>query len=56
MATCPHCTEPLELSIESDEIAVHQEGTRRTIEPDVFECRSCESVLFATVSRALEDG
>ena len=55
MANCPHCGELLELSIEPAEITVHREGSSRDIEPDVFKCRSCEAVLFATVSRELTD-
>ena len=55
MASCPHCSEPLELSIEPAEITVHRDGSSRDIEPDVFKCYSCEAVLFATVSRELEE-
>ncbi|WP_306055753.1 hypothetical protein [Natronococcus wangiae] len=55
MATCPHCDEPLELSVESDSVTVHRGATSRTIEPDVFACYSCDAALFATVSRELAD-
>lgn len=55
MADCPHCGEPLELTIEPDELTVHRDGSEQTIEPDVFTCHSCDAVLFATVSRELDD-
>lgn len=55
MASCPHCAERLELTIEPNEpVTVHRDETSRTIEPDVFACSSCDAVLFATVSRELE--
>lgn len=55
MVNCPHCTESLELSVEAAAVTVHQDGSSQTIEPDVFKCHSCGSVLFATVSRELGD-
>lgn len=55
MATCPHCDEPLELSVEPDSVTIHQGETSRTIEPDVFTCYSCDALLFATVSRELAE-
>ena len=54
MAVCPHCSEPLELSVEPAEVDVHRAESTETIEPDVFTCHSCGAVLFATVSRELE--
>ena len=56
MTTCPHCEAALELSVEPEPVTVHREDERTTIEPDVFSCRACGAVLFATVSRELEDG
>jgi len=55
MASCPHCSEPLELSIEPAEITIHRDDSSRDIEPDVFKCYSCEAVLFATVSQEFND-
>lgn len=55
MASCPHCDNPLELAVEPDTVTVHEGGTTRTIEPDVFTCYSCDAVLFATVSREFAD-
>jgi len=55
MADRPHCGEPLERSVGSDELTVHRDGAEQTIEPDVFTCHSCDAVLFATVSRELDD-
>lgn len=55
MITCPHCGRSLELSVESAEVTVHREGGVDTIEPDVVTCYSCDAVLFATVSRELEE-
>ena len=54
MAVCPHCSEPLQLSIEPAEVDVHRENATETIEPDGFTCYWCDAVLFATVSRELE--
>jgi hypothetical protein len=45
----------LELSVESAEITVHRGQSSRDIKPDVFTCHSCDAVLFATVSRELDD-
>lgn len=55
MVTCPHCDSPLELSVEPAEVTVHRDESSERIEPDVFACHSCGSVLFATVSRELGD-
>ncbi|EMA37075.1 hypothetical protein [Natronobacterium lacisalsi] len=54
MAICPHCDDPLELSVGPEEVTVHRDDGTETIEPDVFTCHSCDAVLFATVSRELE--
>jgi len=56
METCPHCEERLELTVDAAEISVYREDDAQTIEPDVFNCRSCGAVLFATVSSELADG
>jgi hypothetical protein len=53
VANCPHCENDLELEIEPDTVTVHDGETTRTLEPDVFTCRTCGAVLFATVSREL---
>lgn len=55
MASCPHCHEPLELAVEPATVTVHREAETESIEPDVFTCYSCDAVLFATVSRELEE-
>lgn len=55
MADCPHCGDPLELSVGPAEVTVHRDGASETIEPDVFSCHFCGAVLFATVSRELGD-
>lgn len=52
---CPHCGDPLELSVEPAEVTVHEGDSAQAIEPDVFTCYSCDAVLFATVSREMED-
>jgi hypothetical protein len=56
MASCPHCGDPLELSVTPADVTVHDGDASQTIQPDVFECHSCGSVLFATVSSEMEDG
>ena len=55
MVECPHCDNPLELSVEPAEVTVHRDDSSQTIKPDVFTCHSCDAVLFATVSRELGD-
>lgn len=54
MATCPHCDQPLELTVEEGvRVPIHRDEGRTLTHPDVFACHSCGSVLFATVSREL---
>ena len=56
MASCPHCNHSLELAIEEQvAVPVHRDGSETLTHPDVFACSSCESVLFATVSRELSE-
>lgn len=54
MVDCPHCGASLELVVEPATVPVHREERTDEIEPDVFRCAACESVLFATVSRELD--
>lgn len=54
MVTCPHCEEPLELTTDSGEVPIHHDGTTTSIEPELISCYSCDALLFATVSRELQ--
>ena len=55
MVDCPHCDASLELVVETATVPIHREERTDEIEPDVFRCAACDAVLFATVSRELED-